>query len=194
MCSRELTKQQNFKLDQIQSICRWRIIFGSSVWIGSWKITQEGHDGPGSLTWVIFPTIEFYIFVPKVPTCEIDKGPQRDAKYEISKLSFFQFQRRRILKLIFLVPMIQLVTNLWLPGRGQFWPHKHHINYLGRGPQGDANTKYQALCISVQRRRILKMRFFLPMFKLVTPQGWDQSWPQEHHVNKLSRGPLQDAT
>ena len=31
---------------------------------------QEGYDGPGSLTWVIFPTIEFYIFVPLVPTCD----------------------------------------------------------------------------------------------------------------------------
>ena len=31
---------------------------------------QEGHDGPGSLTWVIFPTNEFYIFVPLVPTCD----------------------------------------------------------------------------------------------------------------------------
>ena len=28
---------------------------------------QAGHDGPGSLTRVIFPTNEFYIFVPLVP-------------------------------------------------------------------------------------------------------------------------------
>ena len=33
-------------------------------------IVQEGHDGPGSLTGVIFPTNEFYIFVPLVPTCD----------------------------------------------------------------------------------------------------------------------------
>ena len=31
---------------------------------------QAGHYGPGSLTRVIFPTIEFYIFVPLVPTCD----------------------------------------------------------------------------------------------------------------------------
>ena len=36
---------------------------------------QEGHDGPGSLTCVIFPTIEFYIFVPLVPTCDLRVGP-----------------------------------------------------------------------------------------------------------------------
>ena len=41
---------------------------------------------------------------------EIDKGLQRNAKYQISKLSSFQFQRRQILKLVFFVPMFQLVT------------------------------------------------------------------------------------
>ena len=91
---------------------------------------KEGHDGPGSLTWVVFPTNKFYIFVPFVPTCDpwarasfdpkghhvnkIDKGLQGDATYRKSKLYLFQFQRRRILKLVFLVPMFQLVT----PGVG----------------------------------------------------------------------------
>ena len=91
---------------------------------------QEGHDGPGSLTRVIFPTNEFYNFVPLVPTCDprvgasfdpkehhmnkIDKGLQGDATYQKTKLYPFQFQRRRILKLVFFVPMFQLVT----PGVG----------------------------------------------------------------------------
>ena len=89
---------------------------------------QEGHDGPGSLTLIIFPTNEFYIFVPLVPTCggvgpvfdpkghhvnKIDKGLQGDATYRKSKLYLFQFQRRRILKLVFFVPMFQLV-NPWV--------------------------------------------------------------------------------
>ena len=72
------------------------------------------------------PTNEFYIFVPLVPTCEprggasfdpkghhmnkIDKGLQGDATYKKSKLYPFLFQRRRILKLVFFVPMFQLVT------------------------------------------------------------------------------------
>ena len=95
------------------------------------KVTgkQEGHDGPGSLTQVIFPTNEFYIFIPLVPTCDpqggtsfdpkghhvnkIDKGLQGDATYQKSKLYLFQFQRRRILKLVFFVPMFQLVTQGW---------------------------------------------------------------------------------
>ena len=74
---------------------------------------QEGHDGPGSLTWVIFPTNKPYIFFPLVQTCDlrggtsfdpnrhhmnkIDKGLQGDATYQKSKLYPFQFQRRRIM-------------------------------------------------------------------------------------------------
>ena len=45
---------------------------------------------------------------------EIDKGLQGDATYQKSKLYPFRFQRRRILKLFFFIPMFQLVT----PGVG----------------------------------------------------------------------------
>ena len=95
--------------------------------LGVKNLQQEGHDGPRSLTWVIFPTNSFYIFVPLVPTCDpgggasfdpkghhmnkIDKGLQGDATYQKTKLYPFQFQRRRILKLVFFVPMFQLVTH-----------------------------------------------------------------------------------
>ena len=44
----------------------------------------------------------------------IDKSLQGDATYQITKLYPFQFQRRRILKLVFFVPMFQIVT----PGVG----------------------------------------------------------------------------
>ena len=63
-------------------------------------LKQKGHDGPGSLTWVIFPTNELYIFVPLVQTCDprdgtsfcpkghhmntIDKGLQGHATYQKS--------------------------------------------------------------------------------------------------------------
>ena len=40
---------------------------------------------------------------------KIDKGLQGDATYQKSKLYPFQFQRRRILKLVFFFPMFQLV-------------------------------------------------------------------------------------
>ena len=74
---------------------------------------QEGHDGPESLTWVIFPTNEFYIFVPLVPTCDPRVGqfliPRGIIWIKLTtvykemlhaKLYPFQFQRRRILKLV----------------------------------------------------------------------------------------------
>ena len=41
---------------------------------------------------------------------KLGRGPQGDAKNEVSKLYTFQFQRRRILKMEFFVPMFQLVT------------------------------------------------------------------------------------
>ena len=43
-------------------------------------IKQEGHDGPGSLTRVIFPTNEFYIFVPLAPTYDSRGGASFDPK------------------------------------------------------------------------------------------------------------------
>ena len=43
------------------------------------------------------------------------QGPQGDAKNQISKLYAFLFQRRKILKMGFFVPMFHLVT----PGVGQ---------------------------------------------------------------------------
>ena len=70
------------------------------------------------------PPNEFYTYVPLVPTCNplggarfdpkehmnrIDKGLQGCATYQKSKLYPFQFQRR-ILKLVFFVPMFQLGT------------------------------------------------------------------------------------
>ena len=45
---------------------------------------------------------------------KIDKSLQGDTKYRKSKLFLFQFQRKIILKLVFFVPIFQLVT----PGVG----------------------------------------------------------------------------
>ena len=106
---------------------------------------QEGHDGPGSLTRVIFPKNGFYISVPFVPTSDprggasfdptghhmnkIDKGLQGDATYQKSMLYPFQFQRRRIL--------FQLVR----PRFGSVFTQRNHMNKIDKGPQRDA--KYQ---------------------------------------------------
>ena len=42
---------------------------------------------------------------------KIDKGLQGDATYQKSKLYPFQFQGGRILKLVFFVPMFEIVTS-----------------------------------------------------------------------------------
>ena len=118
-----------------------------------WKRRQEGHDGPGSLTGVIFPKNGFYISVPLVPTSDprggasfdptghhmnkIDKGLQGDATNQKSMLYPFQFQRRRILKLVFFLRMFQLVT----PRLGSVFTQRNHMNKIDKCPQRDA--KYQ---------------------------------------------------
>ena len=69
---------------------------------------------------------------------KLDKGLQGDATYQKSKLYPFQFQRSRILKLVFFVPMFQLGT----PGvRDQFLPQRNHMNKIDQGQQ--RHTKYQ---------------------------------------------------
>ena len=76
------------------------------------------------------PQMNSTFFVPFVPTCDprggtsfdpnghhmnkIDKGLKGDATYQNPMLYPFQFKRRKILKLVFFVPMFQLVT----PGVG----------------------------------------------------------------------------
>ena len=41
---------------------------------------------------------------------KLDRGSYRDAYYQIPKLYPFQFETRRVLKLVFFGPMFQLVT------------------------------------------------------------------------------------
>ena len=38
-----------------------------------------------------------------------------------------------------------LCSNMWPPGRGQFWPQGHHMNKLGTGPLGDATYQISKL-------------------------------------------------
>ena len=55
----------------------------------------------------------------------------------------------------------------------------HHIHKLGRGPQGDAAYQISKLyAIQFQRRRILKMNFFVPVFRIVSPRGWASFEPR----------------
>ena len=96
---------------------------------------------------------------------KIDKGPQRDdkTKYKSSNPSSFREEEFWSWFSLF------LCSNLWPPGWGQFWPHEHNMNKLGGCPQGDAKNQISKLyTFQFQRKRILKMGFFVPMFQLVT--------------------------
>ena len=87
-----------------------------------------------------------------------------------------------------------LCSNLWPQGGANLDPKGYHMIKCGRGQQGDAAYQISNLyAFHFQRRRTLKMGFFVSMFQLVTP-GWGQFWPQGFHINKLGRGPLEDAT
>ena len=53
------------------------------------------------------------------------------------------------------------VSNLWPPGRGQFWPQGHHMNNLGRGPLGDATYQISKLyAFYIRRRSFSKILLF----------------------------------
>ena len=87
-----------------------------------------------------------------------------------------------------------LYSNLWPPGQGQFWPHEHHMNKRGRGPQGDAKHQISKLyAFQFSAEKIWRWESLFLCSNL-WPPGWGQSQPQEHHLNKLGRGPLEDAT
>ena len=109
---------------------------------------------------------------------KLGRDPQEDATYKIWKLYAFQFQRKRIMKFSFFVPMFKL----WPQGRYQFWSQGHHMNILGRGLQGDATYQISnlSLRLPVSEKRNLKMGFFVPM-------GRGQFLPQGHHMNKFGR-------
>ena len=109
-----------------------------------------------------------------------------------------------------------LCSILWPPGQGQFWPQGHHMNKLGRGPQGDDVYQISKLyAFQFQRKRISKISY-LPNIKALglpvsenknfgifflssyvptcDPPGQGKFWPLGHHMNKLGRGPLEYAT
>ena len=76
--------------------------------------------------------------------------------------------------------------QLVIPWAGPVLTPGTFYEQLGRGPQGDAT--YQILnlyTIQYQRRKILNMSFFVPMFQLVTPgagpvltpgASYEQTW------------------
>ena len=72
--------------------------------------------------------------------------------------------------------------KLVTPGGASFDPKVHHMNKTDKGLQGDA--KYQKTNLypfQFQRRRILNLVFFVPMFQLVTPGVGSILTPKESY-------------
>ena len=60
------------------------------------------------------------------------------------------------------------------------------MNKLGRGPQGDATLQISNLyAIQFQRKKKLKMGFYVPMFQLVTPKAGPVLTPGANLVEVL---------
>ena len=68
-----------------------------------------------------------------------------------------------------------LCFQLVMPG---FDPKGHHMNKIDKGLQGDTTYQISKL-YPFQRRRILNLIFFVPMFQLVTPGVGSVLTPKE---------------
>ena len=80
-------------------------------------------------------------------------------KYKISTPSSFREEKFWKWASLF------LCSNLWPPGRGQFWPQGHHMNKLGRGPLEDATYQMSKLYrLQFRTRRFSKVSFFISMW------------------------------
>ena len=149
------------------------------VWIYQPFFKQEVHDGPGSLTWVIFPTkwilpsllLLFQLvasFNPRgiiwIELINVHKA-MLHTKNQSSKPSRFREEE------FWILPSLFLCSNLWPHGGANLDP-RGIVWTLGRGQQWDAAYKISKLyAFHFQRRRILNMGFFVSMFQLVAQPG-----------------------
>ena len=69
------------------------------------------------------------------------------------------------------------------------------MNKLERGPLADAPYQnVKALCLLVSEKKNSEVSLFCSYVRTCEPLEWGQFLHQEHHMNKLGRGPLGDAT
>ena len=144
------------------------------------SLKQEGHDGPGSLTWVIFPTL--------VPTCDHQGGssfdPQGDHVNKIDK-GYKEMLHTENLSSIsssfseeefWSWSSLFLCSNLWPQEWDQFWPQIIWIKLI-KVHKEMLNTKYQSSNPSSFREEEFWSWFSLFLCSNLWPPGWGQSWP-----------------
>ena len=79
----------------------------------------------------------------------------------------------------FFVPFVPTCNP---PGGANFDPKGHHMNKIDNGLQGDATYQQSKhYHFKFQRRRILKLVIFVPMFQLVTPKVGSVLTPKESY-------------
>ena len=122
---------------------------------------------------------------------KLGRGQLADATYQISKHYFFLFQRRKILKFSFFVPMFQTCDT---PGRASFDPRSIIWTILVEVHYKMLHTKYQSSAPSSFREDKFQSFLFCSYVSNLWPPGRSHFWPQDHHMNKLGRGQLADAT
>ena len=150
--------------------------------------------------------MKFSIFVPMFQTCDPQGGASFDprsilwttlvevhkemphTKYQISTPSSFREEKFWRWASLF------LCSNLWPPLRGQFWPRGIVWTYLVEVLKEMPYIKYQSSRPSSFREEEFCNFLSLFLCSNLWPPGQAQFWPKGHHMNKLGRGPLGDAT
>ena len=119
---------------------------------------------------------------------KLGRSPLGDARYLISNLYAFQFQRR-FLKLSSFVPMFHFMT----PCGANFDPGASYEQTWWRSTRRCFNSNIKALCLPVSEKKNLEVFLFCSYVPICDP--WDSaSFDQGHHMNKLGRGLVEDAT
>ena len=72
-------------------------------------------------------------------------------------------------------------------------PPPHYLHNLGRGPLGDATYQISRLYVIWFQTRFFHVFPYIGYVKHATP-GAGHFWPQGYNLNKLGRGPLDDAS
>ena len=94
------------------------------------------------------------------------------------------------------LPSLFLCSNLWPPGRGQFWPLEDHLNKLDRGSLGDATHQISKLLPSFREEDFQRFCIFFPFSLQWQPELWMElnslnnfcrASPKEHPYQVSSR-------
>ena len=158
--------------------------FGSNLW-PPWSGQFWSQGASYEWNWQFLPVsektnFEVDLLCSYVQTCDLRVGVSFDPK-GIIRIKLIKVHKEMLNIKALILPVSEkknfevgflcsYVPTCDPHGRGQFWPQKHHMNKLGRGPQGDAKNQISKLyAFQFQKRRILKTWFFVPMFQLMTP-------------------------